>query len=263
MIKEKAVLVMSNSPYDYAYIDNLIKSFLEGRIDIIPFKEEMDAHDEIYGFFQNIIDQIKQENGSITPFPFPHPARPGELFHSTETIEYLLNPQSHPSLVYGLPPSHESVRQLLNYEYRMFTHNVKTASGASSFFNQVLVIYYQHCQDIVPTWQYSEAYSFALEVIPQYLSGGQAEVYIQREIIPQFPKTMKKTERKKAIKAKIKEEFKSEKGYPCWVQLSDWPLGSDGKPMTYVKKGKRIESKYSWIFRDESNGTLTVVEQYD
>ena len=61
---------MSNSPYDYAYIDNLIKSFLEGRIDIIPFKEEMDAHDEIYGFFQNIIDQIKRENGSITPFPF-------------------------------------------------------------------------------------------------------------------------------------------------------------------------------------------------
>jgi len=40
-------------------------------------------------------------------------------------------------------------------------------------------------------------------------------------------------------------------------------LGSDGKPMTYVKKGKRIGSKYSWIFRDESNGTLTVVEQFD
>ena len=26
------------------------------------------------------------------------------------------------------------------------THNVKTASGASAFFNQVPVIYYQHCQ---------------------------------------------------------------------------------------------------------------------
>jgi len=122
---------------------------------------------------------------------------------------------------------------------------------------------YQHCQDVVPIWQYSEAYSFALDVIPQYLSGGEAETYIQREIIPLFPKTLKKAERKKAIKAKIKEEFKSEKGYPCWVQSSDWPLGSDGKPMTYVKKGKRIGSKYSWIFRDESNGTLTVVEQFD
>lgn len=166
---------MRHSPYNFTYIDNLIKTFPEGRIDIIPFKEEMDSHDEIYDFLQNIIDQIKQENRIIMPYPFPHPARQGELLHSTETIEYLLNPQSHPSLAYGIPPSHESVRQLLNYEYRMFTHNVKTACGASSFFNQVLVIYYQFCQDIVPTRQYSEAYNFALDVIPRYLAGGEAE----------------------------------------------------------------------------------------
>ena len=254
---------MSNPSYDFTYIDHLIKSFLEGAIDIVSFKNEMDAHKEIYDFLQRIIDEIKQKDGNIKPYPFPHPAKPGELFWSTETIEYLLDPKSHPSLAYGLPPSHESVQQLLNYEYRMVTHNVKTASGASAFFDQVLVIYYQFCQDIVPTWQYSEAYAFALDVIPQYLSGGEAEVYIQREIIPLFPNTMKKSERKKAIKAKIKEEFKSDKGYPCWVQSSDWPLGADGKPMTYVKKGKQVGSKHSWIFRDESNGTLTVVEQFD
>jgi len=254
---------MKNSSYDRDSINNLIRSFLEGTVDIVPFKEEMDAHEEIYDFLQNIIDEIKEKNESVKPYPFPHPARPGEILWSSESIEYLLNPRSHPSLAYGCPPSHESVRQLLNYEYRMITHNVRTACGASSFFNQVLVIYYQICQDIVPTRQYSEARSFALEVIPEYLSGGEAEAYIQREIIPLFPKTMKKTDRKKAIKAKIKEEFKSEKGYPCWVQSSEWPIGADGKPMTYVKKGKRDGAKYSWIFRDESNGTLTVVEQYD
>lgn len=254
---------MSSNPYDHTYIDNLIKVFLKGTIEIVSFKEEMDAHEEIYDFLQNIIDEIKTRNGSIIPYPFPHPAKPGELFRSTETIEYLLNPKSHSSFSYGIPPSHESVRQLLNYEHRLITHNVKTASGASSFFNQILVIYYQFSQDIQPTWQYAEALDFALDVIPQYLSGGEAEVYIQREIIPLFPTTMKKSERKKAIKAKIKEAFKSEKGYPCWVQSSEWPLGADGKPMTYVKKGKRDGSKYSWIFRDESNGSLTVVEQFD
>lgn len=254
---------MNRASYDSASIDRLIRSFLEGSLDIVSFKEEMDAHGEIYDFLQNMIDQIKQENGKIKPYPFPHPAKPGEFFHSTETVEYLLDPQAQPSLAYGCPPSHESVRQLLNYEYRMITHNVKTAGGASAFFNQLLVIYYQLCQDIIPTWQYSEAYDFALDVIPEYLSGGEAEMYIQREIIPLFPETMKKTERKKAIKAKIKEVFKSEKGYPCWVQSSAWPLGSDGKPMTYVKKGKRFGSKHSWIFRDESTGTLAVVEQFD
>ena len=64
-------------------------------------------------------------------------------------------------------------------------------------------------------------------------------------------------------KARIRQEFKTEKGYPCWVQSSEWPLGKDGKPMTYVKKGKRVGSKYCWIFRDESTGELTTVEQYD
>ena len=40
-------------------------------------------------------------------------------------------------------------------------------------------------------------------------------------------------------------------------------IGANGKPMTYVKKGKRDGSKHSWIFRDESNGEITVVKQFD
>lgn len=74
---------------------------------------------------------------------------------------------------------------------------------------------------------------------------------------------MPKTRRIKEIKARIRQEFKSEKVYPSWVQSSDRPLGADGKPMTYVKKGKSSSSKHSWIFRDESTGELTTVEQYD
>ena len=74
---------------------------------------------------------------------------------------------------------------------------------------------------------------------------------------------MPKTRRIKEIKARIRQEFKSEKGYPSWAQSSDWSLGADGKPMTYMKKGKFSGSKHSWIFRDESTGELTKVEQYD
>mgnify|MGYP004622145505 FL=1 len=254
---------MSGTRYDSTHINDFVRAFLEGTVDIVPFKNEMDEHEEIYDFLQDIIDNIKKKNGEIRPYPFPHPAIPGGVLLSTDTIEYLLVPESYPGLLYGCPPSHESVRQLLNYEFRRSTHNVRTASGALNFFNQVLVIYYQISQDIHPTRRYSEAHGFALDVIPQYLSGGEAEMYIQREIIPLFPDTMKKTERKKAVKAKIKEEFKSEKGYPGWVQSSDWPIGANGKPMTYVKKGKRDGSKHSWIFRDESNGEITVVEQFD
>lgn len=254
---------MSSERYDFTYINNLLRAFLEGTVDVVAFKHEMDEHEEIYDFLQDIIDDIKKKNGEIIPYPFPHPAIRGGVLLSTETIEYLLEPESYPGLAYGSPPAHESVRQLLNYEHNMCTHNVETASGASEFFNEILVIYYQLSQDIHPTSRYGEAFSFALDVIPQYLSGGEAEMYIQREIIPLFPDTMKKAERKKAIKAKINEEFKREKGYPRWVQSADWPMGKDGKPMTYVKRGKSDGSKHSWIFRDESNGEITVVEQFD
>jgi len=125
-------------------------------------------------------------------------------------------------------------------------------------------IFYQHDPTLEYKGQkYEKAYSFMLDVIPEYLSGGEAEMYIQEHIIPLFPDTIPKTRRVKEIKARIRQEFKSEKGYPSWVQSSDWPLGADGKPMTYVKKGKRSGSKHSWIFRDESTGELTTVEQYD
>ena len=40
-------------------IKNLIKDFLEGKIDIIEFKELCNKDDSIYGFLQKIIDDIK------------------------------------------------------------------------------------------------------------------------------------------------------------------------------------------------------------
>ena len=86
-------------------------------------------------------------------------------------------------------------------------------------------------------------------------------MYIQQNIIPLFPETMKKTERKKAIKAKIKEEFKSEKGYPAWPQSSEWPMDKTGRPATYIGKGKSEGDLRRFRFRDESTGEIIVVEQ--
>ena len=90
----------------------------------------------------------------------------------------------------------------------------------------------------------------------------RAERYIAKHILPLFPETMKKTERKKAIRAKLREAFKSERGYPCWAQSADWPLGKDGLPATYLGKGKSEGDLRRWRFRDESTGELLVVEQY-
>ena len=238
---------------------HITAGFLSGRLDIAEYRRLFDEEKELEVFLQKIVDDIKASGGKIEPYPFQ--MDDGSVFMGTEGIPYLLAPETDPGLEYGLPPQYESVRQMLTYECRMITHNVRTAAGASAFFNQVLVMYWQVDKDIKPTNKYREAYGFALDVIPKYLVGGEAEMYIQEHILPLFPETMKKSERKTAVKAKIKEEFRCEKGYPCWVQSSEWPLGKNGKPMTYLGKGKNSGGIYRWRFRDETNGEIVVVEQ--
>lgn len=239
-----------------------VKQFLEGQTDILDFKKVYDEDDSINAFLQGIIDDIRTNHRTIEPFPFTDRFKAGTVFRSTEGIQYFLDPQSDPSLQY-CPPSYESVRQRLNYEFRCFTHDVRSAQGALTFYNEVLVIYYQFDRTVKAIDRYFKEYNFAIDVIPDYLSGGEAEAYIQKNIIPLFPESMGKATRKKAIKNKIQEEFKREKGYPCWIQSSEWPFGKNGKPATYVGKGKKANAEASqWIFRDETDGELIVVEQF-
>lgn len=44
-------------------VKKLVKEFLEGKIGVIEFKEHCDKDDGIYTFLQNIIDEIKANNG--------------------------------------------------------------------------------------------------------------------------------------------------------------------------------------------------------
>lgn len=237
-----------------------IKEFIEGKTTIFAFKEKCDNDSAIYDFLQEIVDEKKRKKESFDRYPFY--ISEDYTLYSSECLDYFLEPDSDPSLQYGSPRRYDSVKQCLNFNWRSFTHNLKSASGALTFFNEVLVMYYQIDKDVNPTRYYGEEYKFVLDVIPEYLSG-EPELYIQENIIALFPSTMKKTERKKAIKAKIKEEFKSLKGYPCWYQSSEWPLGKDGKPATYIGKGKSKGSVGSWLFKDESTDEIITIEQYD
>ena len=239
-----------------------IKDFLEGRISIFEFKEKCETDQSIYNFLQQIVDKKKKNKESFDKFPFTYVYDNGAIFFSNEACDYFLDPDSYPSLEYGSPRRYDSVEQCLNYQWRMETHNIKSAAGALSFFNEILVIYYQIDKDIKPTRHYRDEYKFMLNVIPYYLSG-DSELYIQEKIISLFPSTMKKTARIKAIKSKIKEEFKSIRGYPQWSQSSEWPFGKDGKPMTYIGKGKSSKSIRRWLFEDESTGEIVTIEQFD
>ena len=235
-----------------------IIDFLNGTLDIVEFKRLYDEDPAINDFLQEIIDNMKKNH--ITPRYYSGIGSGDDVVRFS-TVYFLLSPELYRDIS-GAPPCYTSVRDCLNYEFRMDTHDVETASGALKFYSDVYDIYYQLDQSIEYCNRYHEAYSFSIDVIPEYLSGGDAEKYIQKHIIPLFPGTMKKTERKRAIKAKIKEVFKSEKGYPCWAQSSEWPMDKEGKPATYVGKGKREGDTIRFRFRDECTGEIIVVEQF-
>lgn len=241
------------------YAQQTVVDFLNGKLDIVEFRRLYDEKPEIDAFLQNIIDEMKKDTEK-KPIPYPRLLSTGQECRFLCVVPYLLAPETDPGLQY-CPPQYESVRQMLTYEFRMHTHDVETASGASGFYSEVYEIYYQIDQSVPFFYKYSEAFDFALDVIPEYLEGGNSEKYIQKHIIPLFPDTMKKAERVKAIKAKIKEAFKSEKGYPCWPQSSEWPMDSEGKPCTYIGKGKSMGDLRRFRFRDEVTGKEIVIEQ--
>ena len=238
------------------YAQQMIVDFLSDKMDIVEFRRLYDEKPEIDAFLQKIIDDMKKDySREILRFPLMIEGVENQYI---EAVPELLKIEND----YYSPPRYESVRQCLTYELHLITHDVETASGASEFYTEVYSIYYQIDQSIPFCYKYDDAYSFAIEVIPEYLEGGSSEKYIQKYIIPLFPETMKKTERKKAIKAKIKEAFKSEKGYPCWPQASEWPMDAEGKPCTYIGKGKSQGDLRRFRFRDETTGEEIVIKQF-
>ncbi len=236
----------------------LIRSFYEEAMDIVTFRNLYDTHPEINDFLQAVIDRyIKEE------IPFPETINRGSEKRVYSEIKYFKCPQEHPGYIYGNRPF-GCVRDYLTQEFRMCTTNVKTAAGAWEFYHRLYDIFYHYDQNVpYDDKKYEEEFCFMLEAVPEYLSGGGAEIYISENIIPLFPSDLPKGKRIKAIRQKIREEFRSEKGYPSWIQSSEWPLASDGKPAVYIgsKKKDGGESR-EYYFRDENNGEIIIVKQF-
>jgi len=237
-----------------------IAAFLRGDVDIVSFRRLYDEEPEIDAFLEGIVAEKKRTG---EPFiKFKHMIAKDIESESDENVHYLTDPQSYPGVRYGSSP-YDSVRKMLTFEEYPKTHNVATASGAVHFYGEVYALYYQVDQSIPYNDRYMDAFTFMLDVVPEYVCGAESENYIAENIFPLYPDTMKKTERKKAIKAAIKEAFRSDKGRPQWIQSGEWPLGKDGKPAVYTgSKSLRGGEAKAYYFRDESDGSVITVEQF-
>lgn len=234
-----------------------IAAFLRGKMDIISFRRLYDESPEIDDFLQGIVDEVRRTNA---PTAYHWETRKdGVKVHSRSVVDDLLRRdmdiyQRFPEMI----PRFGTVREAL-----MKPGDVRYSRNALQFYSRVHDVYLQHAPEMPYDRQYEDAYGFVLDVVPQYLHEGPSEAYIREKVFTMFPENMKKGERKKAIKAKIKELFQYEKSYPHWQYVhSDWPFGKDGLPAVFVRQRTDEQHCTAFIFRDRSDGAeITVTQQ--
>lgn len=234
----------------------IIAAFLRGEMDIVAFRQLYDENPEINDFLQGIVDEVQRTNAP-TVYHWEN-RKDGVKVHCRNVLDDLLRRdmdiyQRFPEVM----PRFGNVREAL-----MKPGDVRYSGNALRFYSRVYDIYLQHDPEIPYDQQYGDAYDFVLDVVPQYLHAGSSEAYIREKVFPLFPESMKKGERKKAIKAKIKELFPYEKSYPQWQYVrSDWPFGKDGLPAVFIRQQTREGRITDFLFRDRSDGAEIVVTQ--
>lgn len=236
-----------------------IAAFLRDEMDIVTFRKLYDEEPEIDAFLQGIVEEKKRTGEPFRKFSI----KVADLVRETDcNVSWLVKPQEYPGVRYGNSP-YDSVRKMLTYEKAPKTHHVASIKGARTFYDEVYALHYQVDQSIPYNYRYADACSLMLDVVPEYLEGVESEQYISAHIFPLYPDTMKKSARIKAIKAAIKEAFRSDKGRPQWIQSGEWPLGKDGKPAVYTgSKSLHDGEAKQYFFRDESDGSIITVEQF-
>ena len=236
-----------------------IKAFAIGEMDIEEFMRLFTETNEIADYLDSIVDYMEKYDVPIRRRTIlMKNVNQNKPFAARSYVErYIkLHAQSFRDL------SNEWKVNPPKVSAHLKTLSPLTAHDAYVIHGTIADFYYQFDQTSERTEKYHNEFEFILDTLPGYLSGGvSAENYVSQFILPKYPTTMKKGERKRMVKEEIKIAFPRDcKGYPRWLQSPEWPMGSDGKPAAYV--GQKAFADYTeYYFRDTAtNAGLTVTQ---
>ena len=237
-----------------------IRAFIVGEMEIAEFMLHFNATEEIVQYLERVIEQIE-----INHLPIKRRTicmkgvaqnKPFEVRSYAERYikEYAQSFRDLSDKWKANPPKVGEHLRKLAYQ---------TAHGAYVIHGTVADIYYQVDPTLVRTEKYHAEYEFSLDVLPGYLAGGiSAENYVSQFIMPRFPATMKKGERKKLVKQEIKNAFQRDcKGFPRWIQMPEWPIGANNTPMVYLGQ-KAFQDHSEYYFRDSKTNEKHTVTQW-
>lgn len=249
------------SSYIYSNpLNETLKAFVCGEMSMLDFISLYNKSDEIAHYLNHIVDYIEKNNVTIKKRTiFMKNVNQNKPFEARSYIEKFIKEyaQSFVNLSLSWKENPPLVGEYLKKLSPL------TAYGANLIHSIVADIYYQIDSSLEKTEKYHQEYEFSIDVLPRYLCGGvSAESYVSQYIMPKYPATMKKGERKRLVKEEIKQSFLRDcKGYPRWLQSPEWPMGSDGKPMVYT--GQKSFDDYSeYYFRDVITNSKETVTQW-
>ena len=237
-----------------------ICAFVAGEMDMDSFANFLHASDEIARYLEHVIEQIEKGHlpikRRIVCMQGVAQNKPFEVRSYAERYikEYAQSFRDLSDKWKENPPKVGEHLRRLAYQ---------TAHGAYVMHSTVADIYYQVDPTLVRTERYHDAYTFSLDVLPRYLAGGiTAENYISRHILPKYPASMKKGERKRLVKENIKQVFQRDcKGFPRWIQMPEWPIGVNDTPMVYLGQ-KAFDDHSEYYFRDGETKEKHTVTQW-
>ena len=237
----------------------VINEFVSGKMDITEFVALYNKDDNLGKYLDSVIDYIATHNIPIKRrtvlMKNINQNKPFEMRSDAEQFikEYAQDFRELSDKWKNNPPK---VGAYLK------TQSHLTAYGAFIIHNIVSDIYYQIDSSLVRTEKYHEEYEFSLDVMPGYLSGISAENYVSQYILSKYPANMKKGERKRLVKEEIKHAFQRDcKGFPRWIQMPEWPIGANGKPMVYIGQ-KAFEHNSEYYFRDPDTNEKHTITQW-
>ncbi len=237
-----------------------VKAFVCGGMPITEFMEMYARSNNIADYLDSIIDHIEKHNIPIQrQTVLIKNVNQNQPFEQRSYVERFIKAfaQDFRDLSEKWKEAPPKVSPYLN-KLSPFT-----AAGAYEIHNIVSDIYYQIDSVSERTAKYHDEFVFSLDVLPGYLAGGiSAENYISQNILSKYPSSMKNGERKRLVKEEIKTAFPRDcKGYPRWIQMPEWPMGSNEKPMAYIGQ-KAFERFSEYYFRDTETNERTTVKQW-
>lgn len=136
------------------------------------------------------------------------------------------------------------------------------ASRCSAAYRMFHELFRSELPEVEKSEYYREIGLLAIDAVPEVLDSCEAgEVIFD---IIDGTKQMSGTKRKKAIREALAEAFHlgALAKKPAWIQSSEWPLGSQGKPMRFVSQRKQKGEFAEYTFEDVDTREIRTITQY-